>query len=83
MKNQAQKIADSLSDAQKRLLLSLHETNFLDWKARSVNVKTRNKLATSKLTEMYYDGGVSLYFMRRLSPLGKEVKAILEKQDGA
>ena len=70
-------IIAGLSEAQKRLILALDGAQYRDWKALSVNVRTRNKLATLGLTEMYASGPVTCYFLRRLSETGLAVRARL------
>ena len=74
-------IAAGLSKAQRELLLALDPVEYRDWTALSVNVRTRNKLATLGLAHFDDSGPVRCYFMRRLSPLGLAVRAILEAQN--
>lgn len=73
-------IADGLSEAQKRLILALDGLEFRDWKALSKNVRTRDKLAVLGLVNFQETGPVRLYFMRRLTPLGMQVRAYLMEQ---
>lgn len=74
----AEEIAAKLSPAQKRLVLALDGQEFRDWKALSRNVNTRNRVAGFGLAWFDETSVVRLYFMRRLSPLGLAVRAILE-----
>lgn len=67
-------VAKGLTKAQRRLLLALDAHEYRDWKALSVNVNTRNKLARLGLAWFDDSGPVQCYFMRRLSPLGLAVR---------
>lgn len=80
MKDDPATIARSLSQAQKRLVLSLDATEYRDWKALSRDVRTRNAVAARGLAWFDDKSVVRLYFKRRLSPLGQAVRAILQEE---
>jgi hypothetical protein len=77
MTDEARDVAKRLTKAQRRLVLALDPVVFRDWKALSVNVRTRNKLAALGLAHFDDTKSMQVYFMRRLSPLGLKVRAIL------
>lgn len=77
----AREIAASLSEAQQRLVLALDGSEFRDWKALSRNVKTRDRIAALGLVNFKETGPIMLYFMRRLTPLGLEVRQILQERE--
>lgn len=79
-----EQIAAVITEAQKRLLLWLHPSDFKDWLASGAptgNRRTRH--AVTDLTEYYVQGPVSCYFLRRLNALGQSVAAILKEQTNA
>ena len=71
-------IAAMLTEAQKELVLALDPVEYRDWKALSRNVRTRNRLAALGLAWFDDTSSVRLHFMRRLSPIGAAVQAILK-----
>ena len=75
----AEEIAARLTKVQKRVLLALDPVQYRDWKALSRNVRTRNALAAMGLAWFDDSGPVQCYFMRRLSPLGLAVRAVLQR----
>ena len=76
-------IAAQLTKPQRALLLALDPVQYRDWKALSVNVRTRNKLARLGLAHFDDSRAIKLYFLRRLSPLGVKVRDyIKDRNDG-
>ena len=75
----AEEIAGKLTQAQRRLVLALSVKRFLDWGATGMpgNKSTRDRIAF--LTEPGKPPLQKPWF-RRLTPLGEQVKRILESQ---
>lgn len=73
-------IAAQLTKPQRALLSALDPVEYRDWKALSVNVRTRNKLAHLGLAYFDDSRAIKCYFLRRLSPLGVEVRDYIERR---
>ena len=75
-----EQIARGLTKAQRELVLALSPDCARDWKSLSRNVNTRDKLARLGLVSFDDRGPVVLYCMRKLTPLGQQVRAYLMQE---
>lgn len=82
MNKTPEQIAAGLSDAQRRLVLWLHPTDFRDWLASGKSPGHRStRRAVADLTEYAVNGVVDQFYLRRLNTIGREVAAILQAQE--